>query len=478
MGMGRRGVISRYEVCSFIATLGFSWAHNQKKNRKQEESMKKRWFMLVALVAVASLLITSCGATAEPQVVRETVVVTQEVEKEVEVVVTQEVEVEKEAEPVTIVHWTVEVDTDGGLQFAEQLADAYMAEHPHVTIEVTSKDVETLREDYLTSGLAGSLPDLLWTVNDHAGPFTDAELIMAVDEEFDLGKYVDSAVTAVELGGKTWGVPIYNGNHLMLLYNKDLVPEPPTDTDELIAMAQELTSGDQYGLVFNQVEPFWLVPWLGGFGGAVFAEDGSTPTLDTQEMIDTLQFLYDIKYTTPIIPAESDYAAADTLFKEGKAAMIINGDWSLGDYQGLLGDKLGVARIPMVTETGEWPAPYTSGRYFMISDGIDDAKLEATKGFINFVTNPANQALQIAKMNRLPGLEAALDDPLIADNAILKGSADQMIVGTPMPTVSEMRCNWDAMKPEMQAVLADTKSPEDAAAAMQAAAEACIENLE
>jgi predicted RNase H-like HicB family nuclease len=34
------------------------------------------------------------------------------------------------------------------------------------------------------------------------------------------------------------------------------------------------------------------------------------------------------------------------------------------------------------------------------------------------------------------------------------------------------------MKPEMQAVLADTKSPEDAAAAMQEAAVACVEKLE
>jgi arabinogalactan oligomer/maltooligosaccharide transport system substrate-binding protein len=462
--------------------------------------MKRNWFVLVALLALLSLLITACGATPEPQVIKETVVVTQEVEKEVvvtqevevekEVVVTQEVEkevvvtkeveveVEKEAEPVTIILWTKEGEADGGLQFAEQLADAYTAEHPHVTFEIASKDVETLREDFLTAGLAGSLPDLLWTVNDHAGPFTDAELILPVDDVADLSKYVGSALAAVELDGQTWGVPISNGNHLMLLYNKDLVETPPADTDELIAMAQELTSGEQYGLVYNQTEPFWLVPWLGGFAGAVFAEDGKTPTLNTQEMIDTLQFLYDIKYTTPIIPAESDYNGADTLFKEGKAAMIINGDWSLGGYNDTLGDKLGVARIPMVTATGEWPAPYTSGVYFMLPEGLEGAKLEAVQGFMSFVTNPTNQALMIAKLNRLPALEAALDDPLIADSPTLKGSADQMVVGTPMPTVSEMRCNWDSMKPEMQAVLADTKSPEDAAAAMQAAAEACIESLE
>jgi arabinogalactan oligomer/maltooligosaccharide transport system substrate-binding protein len=442
--------------------------------------MKKNWFVVVALLAVISLLITQCGATPEPQVVKETVVVTQEVEKEV--VVTQEVEVqvevEKEAEPVTIVLWTKEGEADGGLQFVQQLADAYTAEHPHVTFEIANKDVETLREDFLTAGLAGSLPDLLWTVNDHAGPFTDAELIMPVDDLFDLSRYVDAALAAVKLGGQTWGVPISNGNHLMLLYNKDLVETPPANTDELVAMGQELTTADQYGLVYNQTEPFWLVPWLGGFGGAVFAEDGVTPTLDTQAMVDTLQFLYDIKYTTPIIPAESDYNGADTLFKEGKAAMIINGDWSLGGYSDLLGDKLGVARIPMVTATGEWPKPYTAGVYFMLPEGLEGAKLDAVKGFIGFVTSPANQALMIAKLNRLPALAAALDDPLIANSEILKGSADQMVVGTPMPTVSEMRCNWDSMKPEMQAVLADTKSPEDAAAAMQSAAANCIEQLE
>ncbi|MFL7792019.1 MAG: extracellular solute-binding protein, partial [Anaerolineae bacterium] len=366
---------------------------------------------------------------------------------------------------------------DGGLQFVQALADAYTAEHPNITFEVVNKDVETLREDFLTAGLAGSMPDLLWTVNDHAGPFTDAELIMAVDDMFDLSLYVDSALAAAELGGKTWGVPISNGNHLMLLYNKDLVETPPTNTEELITMGKELTTGDQYGLVFNQTEPFWLVPWLGGFGGAVFADDGTTPTLNTPEMIATLQFLYDIKYTDTIVPPESDYDGADTLFKEGKAAMIINGDWSLGGYKDALGDKLGVARIPMVVG-GEWPHPYTSGTYFMLPEGLEGAKLEAVKGFVKYATNANNQALMIAKLNRLPALKAALDDPLIANDPILKGSADQMVVGTPMPTVSEMRCNWDAMKPEMQAVLANTKSPEDAAAAMQTAAETCIANLE
>ena len=46
-----------------------------------------------------------------------------------------------------------------------------------------------------------------------------------------------------------------------------------------------------------------------------------------------------------------------------------------------------------------------------------------------------------------------------------------------MPVVLEMRCNWDSMKPEMNAVLADQKSAEDAAEAMQQAADACVQGL-
>ncbi|MEA3375774.1 MAG: extracellular solute-binding protein [Chloroflexota bacterium] len=222
------------------------------------------------------------------------------------------------------------------------------------------------------------------------------------------------------------------------------------------------------------------MPWLGGFTGSVFADDGVTPTLNTEEMVETLQFLYDIKYETPIVPAESDYDGAHVLFTRGGAAMIINGDWSLGGYKDTFGDKLGVARIPKVSATGEWPHPYTSGTYLMfpVSVGKDQARLDAVTAFAEFVTNAENQARLVTELNRLPTLKEALEAPPIVNDPILEGSADQMVVGRPAPTVSEMRCNWEAMRPEMQAVLAGNKSPEEAAADMQRAAETCVENLE
>ncbi len=66
-----------------------------------------------------------------------------------------------------------------------------------------------------------------------------ADIVEAVDNLFDLNMYVDSAMDAVKLEGKYWGIPISNGNHLMLLYNKKLIAEAPKNTDELFAIGKK-----------------------------------------------------------------------------------------------------------------------------------------------------------------------------------------------------------------------------------------------
>jgi arabinogalactan oligomer/maltooligosaccharide transport system substrate-binding protein len=114
----------------------------------------------------------------------------------------------------------------------------------------------------------------------------------------------------------------------------------------------------------------------------------------------------------------------------------------------------------------------------MLAKGLSGDKLKAAQDFIGFVLSEEKQIEMVKLLNRLPALKEALEDPLVTENPILKGSSDQMVVGTPMPTVLEMRCNWDSMKPEMLAVLTDTKSPEDAAKAMQTSVESCIKALE
>ncbi|HBY94012.1 MAG TPA: sugar ABC transporter substrate-binding protein, partial [Chloroflexi bacterium] len=380
-------------------------------------------------------------------------------------------------EPVSLVLWTQEGEAEGTFAWVQDLAQRYSKDHPNVSIEVDNYSTEDLRTQFQQGAIAGQSADFLWTVNDHAGPFTAAGLIQPVDDLLDLSPFVDNALAAVELDGKHWGIPISNGNHLMLLCNKKIVDTPPADTDELIAKGKEWTTGDQYGLVYNLVEPFWLAPWWGGYGMKnVFKEGTTQPDLNNEAMVNALQFVHDLKFKEKIVPESADYNAADSLFKEGKAACIINGDWSLGGYVDA-GLDFTVSRIPKLTATGEWPHPYTSGKYFMFNKDLSGARLNAAIDFAKFVTSQDIQLEMADKFRRLPALKTALDAPQIKSDPILSGSADQMVVGIPMPTVPEMRCVWDGVRPQLEGVMADSITPQNAAGEAQNSAEVCVKDI-
>lgn len=379
---------------------------------------------------------------------------------------------------IAIELWTKEGDPN--IDFVQQLADDYKALHPNVTITVVNKDVELLREDMVNTALAPETqPELLWTVLDHVGPLYDAGVIQPLTGQFDDSVLADAAKGAGTYGpdNDVWVAPISIGNQLMLYYNKSLVAEAPADTDAMIASAIANTSGDNYGLVYNQTEPFWLVPWLGGFGGSVFGADGQTPTLDTDEMKATLQFLYDLKFESEVMPSECDYTCADDLFKTGAAGMIINGDWALGDYTTALGDDLGVTAIPMVNATGQYPAPYIGGTYWMVPSAVEGDTLTVVLDFIDFTLAADQQQAQVEVLKRLPSNDEVLNSATVTGDPNLADAAAAVAKGVPQPVNLEMRCNWDAMKPQMQAVLSGTASVEDAAAAMQAAADNCVAAL-
>ena len=87
------------------------------------------------------------------------------------------------------------------------------------------------------------------------------------------------------------------GNHLMLMYNKELISAPPENTDKLIQIGKSLTKDlngdgiiDQYGLVWNFTEPFFFVPWIGGFGEWFINDDGS-PNLNTESNKNAFAFI-------------------------------------------------------------------------------------------------------------------------------------------------------------------------------------------
>ena len=154
--------------------------------------------------------------------------------------------------PVTVSMWTQESESEGSYQYVQSLISAYTTAHADVTINLLQKNTDGLRQDFQTASLAGQAPDFLWTVSDHAGPFTAAAHPAGRQALRPCRSTSKSALDAVKLDGQDLGRPHFQRQPADAAVQQDLVPTPPQNTDELIKMGQQLTKGGVYGLVFNQ----------------------------------------------------------------------------------------------------------------------------------------------------------------------------------------------------------------------------------
>lgn len=321
-----------------------------------------------------------------------------------------------------------------------------LPENKDLEIVRTHYQTEDLRQQFQAASLAGVPPELIFSPSDTAGVYAISGFILPVNEYFETGDYNKAAIESISLDGKTWGIPVSNGNHLMLFYNKSIVKVSPKSTKELFEMCADprIKAKTEYCMAFDMGEPFWLMPWLGAFGG--WPLENKTPTLNTPALKNAINFYLDLKYSKKIVPKECDYNCMDSLFKEEKAAFIINGDWAISGYLNRFKDKLGIALLPRLSETNAYPTPMISGKYFMISSEIKKEKLEKVISLLKFYTNKKNQIAQFKELKRLPSLRDAANSKEIMEDPISRISMKQILKGRPMPMAVEMRAIWDLMR--------------------------------
>jgi maltose-binding protein MalE len=361
---------------------------------------------------------------------------------------------------------------DERLILADQLKQ-FMDAHTGVSVEEIYKETEELRSGFIVAAIAGQGPDFVYGPSDMVGPFEVMGIIEPLEPLFS-EEYLRSFVPT----GLTWyknhlyQIADKLGNHLTLVYNKKMISTPPQTDEELIAVGKSLTKDidgdgrpDQYALAWNYTEPFFFVPFLTGFGGWVMTDAG-VPTLDSKGMVDGLNFIKDLRDKYKIIPGEADYNIADALFKDGKSAMIINGDWSWAGYK-KAGIDIGVAPLPRIVSTGLWCEPMVSPKGFSLNKNVPAEKRALVIELLKFLMEPDRQLETARALNTMPTRKEALQSAFVQNNEILKNSAVQIEHGRPMPVVPELRAIWDAMRPSYQAVLGGAMLPAQAAKAMQ-----------
>ena len=367
-----------------------------------------------------------------------------------------------------------------GRALLEDAVADFNASQDEIYVETLYKENEELRNLFVTAAVGGQGPELIYGPADNLGLLVLTKTIRPLDDIFEESFFQDfDEAGRIQWGDSTWIIADQIGNHLAFVYNKALIPEPPETFGELIEMGKELTVDrdgdgriDQYALTWNYTEPFFFVPFLTGFGGWVYDDDGN-PSLDTPEMVKAIQFVLDLRDRHQIIPKEGDYDIANLLFMDGRAAAIINGPWSWSGYE-KVGIDFGLARIPIMDETGLWSSPMISAKGYAVNVNVPDEKLGAVRSVLEVLTSAEVQIRMADELAVTPVHKLALADSSVLTNELLQASTRQIEVGRPMPLEPSLRQIWDGARGPYQLVMNGSVTAEEAARMMQEQVEKLI----
>ena len=355
--------------------------------------------------------------------------------------------------------WTgAEADT-----LNNDILPAWLAAHPDAPVEALAVPFDQLKAKYNTEAATGGGPDLLIGPLDWVGELATSETIKPLDDVIDsevLGNYLPTTVEALTYNEQLYGVP-ESFETVALYYNTDLVPTPPKTTAELDTLAAEMPEGT-YGIAIlsNFYHP---AGYLFGYGAQLFdAENNST--LNSPETVAFLNWMLGTT-TKPGYFQQADDAAITSLFKEGKAAMVINGPWALGDYETALGEgKVGVAPLPTISEAEDAPAkPFLGLKHIMLNANADDDQTALAAAFMTWFTGPDSEKFLAEKAGHLPA-HTGVD---VSADPVAQAFVTQAETATPLPTIAEMGQVWEPAQQMITKVLAGEATPEEAAAEAQ-----------
>lgn len=320
------------------------------------------------------------------------------------------------------------------------------------------------RSSLLRHSFDGDLPDIALVPGDFLSMGAELKLseIPASAQDKSI---LANAKAAGEYDGRSLGAPVIWGNHLMLYYNRDLVKTPATSFAELEKQAIDLRAKGVKPLGMNFGEMYWLVPFLGAYGGWPLDKQGGI-TLNTKPMEMALEFYYGL-VSKKLTEKPCRYDCTYERFVSGEFAYNMTGDWNYKDLKEKMGDKLGVSVLPAID--GRPMVPMFSS-YVLIfpNNGLSGPKREVLLKFLKFMQSPEMQRRWALEAKLFPVSERVFKEVTAKADDNMKASLQQLKMAKAMPNERNMAFAWEGMAKGFSGRYNGRISSEEAAILMQA----------
>ena len=376
-------------------------------------------------------------------------------------------------------------DADALSRFEDHLAD--FTEESGIEVEVEQLDLDTMRTVLQTQLRSEEGPDVFnWGSGPGiGGALAEAGLLYDLTEAYEENDWevYDFAKERVTYDGKIYGIP-GEMETVGLYYNvavfDDLGIEPPTSLDELREVCEAIREGGLVPMAFGDQEG-----WEGShllsmaLSSAIGAERmeallAGEESWESPEVVDALTFWQEANENgwLPESPTSVDYDTMTSLYISGEAAMIPTGSWFVNDLAADADFESAYIPFPSPDGEGIFAAGLGSGPFVAANTGNPEGAIQ----LLDFLASEEHGQWTVENLQTIPtrpvdteGLDV---DPLLAQ--VLDQVSSLSEGGT------ELGYNIDVLMPEtfneamfssIQGVFTGQSTPEEAAAAMQAAAE-------
>ncbi len=339
-----------------------------------------------------------------------------------------------------------------------------------VDVEIVRLDVNELKQQALLAAPQGEAGDVFAGVpHDQIGEMAVGGVLLDMSS-FATAAYLSDLSEQARLGytfaGKLFGLPMYVEGPALIV-NDDLVPSVPATYEATMALAQQLTTADTFGFLFDIPNFYFSYGWLHTFGGYVFGRD-ATGSLDANDVglanegaIAGGKALAALRYDLDLIPSGTNYDVANGLFVDGALGMIYTGPWAISQYQDV-GLNVSVHPVPPLADG----TPFSGfmGVQGVLVNSFTNLKVEAAN-FAKWLSRKDAQVSMARLSGRIPASVSALDE--VMDDPIIAGFGAALLNSEPMPNIPAMGAVWAPMGNALTVITEDASV--DVAAVLQQA---------
>ena len=339
-------------------------------------------------------------------------------------------------------------------------------------------DTEALSDLASSSLLLGESPfdlllmDVSWTAR-----YVAAGWLMPLEPwlgEEAMAGLLPAARLGNAFGGHLWRMPL-SGDTALLYWRSDLLPRPPRDTHELVAMARELQAQGKvrWGYVWQgrQYEGLSCVMLevLHAFGGQWWKEAAGRTDLLSPRALEGATWLAELVRTGVTPPGVANFAENDALqlFSAGEAAFLRNWPYAWGLIEQEQGPVTGHVGVTPVVG-----APGRSGGGTLGTWGLsllaESPRPQAAAEVIRWLTGPTAQRELVRNQGYAPTWQSLYEDPeLRAAHPLLEVQRQALESALVRPLTPLYAQISDVLQRQINALLTSDLPPERALARAQ-----------